>query len=844
MKRSLALFLSLVFLLEFVLQVVPVQKAFAIDYSAISNNYYEGGFDEYKGVTRYDIKRDMGFPYSFFNRETLTTYDLNVELAIDYRMAVYGLPTDVVAGPNNDKQSWVESNQGYWFIDSDGKIVTVSNPSNPPANVKRVIFKYMGFDANGIPVKDPYWPDDEDLQWSDLTKENIRAISDSQVKSKYGDLLQQNVLKQIKDSRTLQTIFNQIINGLYTLRNYSTSPTINGRYSFELVKKLGFLNSGNYTNYVVLVGTPQELYTQAYFFFLNPRTKQVKAVRFTGPIGKFLPIQFPDNPEASDVQTTAAVVKEVKGITKDGDVIDLPVVNGKYWVDAGKVEYIKVTFTVNGKFYDAHQILKSSNSLGWWYTRDDVTKWMTVANYLKLSYSQNGQTVTKDLTNEYLYFGGIYTGEDKYKSTQKVNLTDLNTAYWEDDWLDHDNGDIYLPTTELKLGTNTLSFSGKVRVFFNAGYHTDAVNSKSVSVQFLVTGLPKPTVQATVKPQETTIAKYNGQYYLSGEVMSSTILQEKVGATASVDTSQLFPGVKIKLWEFKVYKKRYDPTQKQYVPVEVKNFTIDATNPNVTPNVTLSADGGTCTFDPASDKAVFNEDVSKISVGSTYTPAYYVDARYQTDDGRWSDWASTYTSAKISVVEPLQITKTVDPKAIFIGDTATFTITVKNLIDKPIPNVRVYDALTFKTSKGQPTSMMVVTVTNRSPGYTPTDSVSGVWDIGTIEGNGTVTLTMEVKGRITGYATNTAKIMGTNQQASATLQVVSPERGMLSITKAVDKPEIFIGQTATFKITVKNTSVVDVKGPVVITDTLLPPNGAANTLTITSVRASRCNKMM
>ncbi len=404
LKKFLALFLSFVFLLEFVLQVVPVQKAFAIDYSALSNNYFEGGFNEYKGVKPEDIKRDMGFATSI-QIDWLTTYKLNVELAIDYRMAVYGLPTDVAGN------KLIDSNQGYWFIDSSGKIVTVSNPANPPAGVRRVIFKYMGLGADGEPVMDPYWPDDEDLQWSDLTSTTIRTIADSKVKAKYGSLLSKNVLTQIKDSRTLSTIFDRIING-FVLRNYSTSPTINGRYTYELINKLGGkVNINNFRDYVVLIGPPQELYAQAYFFF--EKNGQIHAVRFTGAVGKFLPIQDPDNPELSDVQTTAAVVKEVKGITRDGETIDLPVVNGKYWVDTGKVEYVKVTFTVKGKFYDAHKILTEGNSLAWWYTRDDVKDWLTVANYLRLSYSQNGQTVTKDLTDEYLYFGGLYTGDDK-----------------------------------------------------------------------------------------------------------------------------------------------------------------------------------------------------------------------------------------------------------------------------------------------------------------------------------------------------------------------------------------------------------------------------------------------
>jgi len=354
LKKSLALFLSLVFILELILQVVPVQKVFAINYSAIGNNYYEGGFDSYTGYDRvakkevtvyhYDIERDMGF--KAYIDTGYGSYDLNVELAVDYRKAVYGLPTDVI-GPKNDPQEWKASSVGYWFIDSSGKIVPVKDISNPPAGTKRVVFKYMGYGPDGKPVRDPYWPDEsiEDLSWNDLTANTILLVSDPRVKSKYVQLLNQNTLAGLKDSKTLEAIFTEIINGTIMrsdgtivgkLRNYSTSQTINGRYSYELISKLGGkVNKWNYKDYVVLLGSPKELYVTAYFFFL--KNGNVYAVGFSGAIGKFLPRQYKDAPELSDVQTTAATVKEVKGIDQNGNEINLPIKNGKYWVDTSIV---------------------------------------------------------------------------------------------------------------------------------------------------------------------------------------------------------------------------------------------------------------------------------------------------------------------------------------------------------------------------------------------------------------------------------------------------------------------------------------------------------------------------
>jgi len=100
-NKPFALFLILVFVFELVVQFLPLAKVYAIDYSAVSNNYYEGGFDSYNGITRDDVLRDV-LPQGtrkYIIKDGYGTFYLNTEYAIDYRKAVYGLPGNVPGNP-------------------------------------------------------------------------------------------------------------------------------------------------------------------------------------------------------------------------------------------------------------------------------------------------------------------------------------------------------------------------------------------------------------------------------------------------------------------------------------------------------------------------------------------------------------------------------------------------------------------------------------------------------------------------------------------------------------------------------------------------------------------------
>lgn len=125
-NKPLALFLVLVFMLELIVQFIPLTRAYAIDYSAVANNYYEGGFDSYNGITREDVIRDIlrlepPEDYVYIKASNGTFY-LNTEYAIDFRTAVYGLPGSVPGNPYGATQvsysanPWKPSSIGYQYL--------------------------------------------------------------------------------------------------------------------------------------------------------------------------------------------------------------------------------------------------------------------------------------------------------------------------------------------------------------------------------------------------------------------------------------------------------------------------------------------------------------------------------------------------------------------------------------------------------------------------------------------------------------------------------------------------------------------------------------------------------
>lgn len=821
-RRLLALFLLSVFFLEAILQCSDTTKVYAVNYSKATNGYYECGFDSYTyydddtkktyTITREDVKRDfeVNKDYVLVGRKFCF---LNTEVAIDYRKIVYGLPTDV---PDNE---FIENAWGYWYVklDSKGRVIDIVTKDTPGA--VRGSFKYLGYAVDGVnKVEDPFFPTEiEGITRADIEKKIAKLVPLSEVSKNAPQLIssisEPNSFAGITHKDTLAKIYENIINTT-NLRIYSTTPGFNGYTTHVLNMDLGWvLTANNFTQYAYCTGKPGEKILTVYFFLKKLVNGSYRYYRlaFSGYVGKFLPPK-------EDIETRSITVMEVTGITDSGEELQLQKdQKGRYIVDPAVIKSVQVKYEITGIFNDYYTSLKKGNALAWWYIRYDVKSYLTVINYLRLANSSG----VKDLSNLVMW---NKTGDNRYKTAfyDTQEYKDDYVPFWGY-WLDVYNLPLLIDTNQLQSGENILTASGKVRVFFPSGYHVDAYNSRSTSITLYVPSIPKPEPEANAKPSEIVLAKYNNQYFVvkpkpvSDEFTNMLNTQGKVPVsvvvTASADTSKLYYNTKISKWEIKVYKRRYDSAQGKYVPVDEQIFTPD------------DAGNGQVTVE-----AKYYEPVTNIAIGQTYTPSYYIEARYQTTDGRWSSWAQTNTRAAITVTDPVEITKSVSPQGIFLGDRAVFTVKVRNLVDTDIANVKVKDTFAYKDSKQRAISASTVIIESiDTPDF---DQATGIWNIGRLSGNETRTMQITVKGFRSGYCINTAQIVGTSKKASATLRVVSPLQAKITLTKTVDKPDIFVGDTATFIIKVTNDSEADIQDTVVIEDTIYPPKDSQNTLQV------------
>jgi len=149
-------------------------------------------------------------------------------------------------------------------------------------------------------------------------------------------------------------------------------------------------------------------------------------------------------------------------------------------------------------------------------------------------------------------------------------------------------------------------------------------------------------------------------------------------------------------------------------------------------------------------------------------------------------------------VADLAITKTANTTNPTIGDTVTFTITVRNNGPSNATGVNVNDILN--------TTMMQF-LSASSGAYDPT---TGLWTIGNLNVNATVTLTITVRILVTGEIINVANVSGNeedpnlaNNWASVILSANDPIAD-LAVSKSVDNTAPVNGQTIVFTIVVIN----------------------------------------
>ncbi|WAM33315.1 hypothetical protein [Caldicellulosiruptor morganii] len=604
-NKSLALFLIAVFMLEIVVQFVPLIRAYAIDYSAVANNYYEGGFDSYNGITRDDVIRDIfnNKANVYINNQNGTFY-LNTEYAIDYRRAVYGLPGNVPGNPygatkvSYSANPWKPSSVGYWWIKEYTPNVATLVPPNT-SGATRVIFQYDGYGMDKKPYQNPYWTinGDDNLKWSDLTSSNLASRNDNDVKSQYASLVAQdkseNLTTTIKDK-----MYNDYIRGNRVLSIISSNKDLNGHY----INDLSWLTKDMLFSKGVVIGSPGEGYLQVILFFR--KNGVVAPVKFTGAINKFM---IPNsNLEAYSISYGSPNLPK----TSDGSA---------FLFDPAKNSTANINLTVKGVFHDLEGVPQSYRDIykSFFFTRDEA-QYYTVINYFKINgVDYTDQLVYRGITGENRYRKGEMRGNES--NNDKVVFTSKSTDY-----------NIQIPANLLQPGENTITVSAKVRVFFTAGYHMDAYNSASQTIKIIVQPkLSAPTLQLSVTPSQSTVSISNGQY------VPSTI-QHKV-QPAKVSNITVPAGWKLVRLDF-IIDKDVNRVQSATTPDYSESYNTTAT-----------------TITSFTQSKTFNYNTTYIQPNQTGTPAYYGKVRYvvkgPSGNLHNSDWSGTAsTSATVKVI--------------------------------------------------------------------------------------------------------------------------------------------------------------------------------------------------
>ncbi len=115
----------------------------------------------------------------------------------------------------------------------------------------------------------------------------------------------------------------------------------------------------------------------------------------------------------------------------------------------------------------------------------------------------------------------------------------------------------------------------------------------------------------------------------------------------------------------------------------------------------------------------------------------------------------TVDCAVYPILVDLEVTKIVDDPApdLDVDDVVTFSITIENLSSTPGTGIVLGDLL----------NAVKFTYQSHIATQGTYDDGTGVWTVGTIAGSGTATLTIDAKVLVTGVASNTATITGTDQ---------------------------------------------------------------------------------
>ncbi|WP_408605218.1 hypothetical protein [Caldicellulosiruptor saccharolyticus] len=521
---------------------------------------------------------------------------------MDYRKAVYGLPGSVPGNPYGAKRvsysanPWKPSSIGYWWIKEYEPNIATIVPAHT-SGATRVIFKYDGYSADKRPYQNPYWSEngDEFLKWSDLTSSNLASKTDSDVRNQYNSLVAQDRTNSL-GSKEKDKIYNTYVKGGYYLRAVSSNKDIDGSY----INALSWLTEDLLFSKGVIIGSAQEGYLQIILFFR--KNGKVAPVKFTGAINKFLPDQ--QDVVAYSISYGSSNLPK----TSDGSA---------FVFDPAKNSTANINLTVKGVFYDYKDYNHSIVDI-WYFTRNDA-RYYTVLNYFKIN--------DVDYTDQLVYKG--VTGENKYREGQRTSGTDNSKVVFTSNANDYN---IQIPADRLQTGTNTITISAKVRVFFTAGYHVDSYNSASQTITIIKKpSLSAPQLQLSVTPSYSEVVISNGQY-------NPSTIQHRV-KPVKVTGLTVPAGWKVVRLDFVIDKDRS----------RVQSAT--------TPDYSESYDTTATSITSFTQSKTFDYNTTYIQPGKTGTPAYYGKVRYVLKDPNGnlhtSDWSNppAPVQARVSVKE-------------------------------------------------------------------------------------------------------------------------------------------------------------------------------------------------
>ncbi len=179
-------------------------------------------------------------------------------------------------------------------------------------------------------------------------------------------------------------------------------------------------------------------------------------------------------------------------------------------------------------------------------------------------------------------------------------------------------------------------------------------------------------------------------------------------------------------------------------------------------------------------------------------------------DDRLYKGIENITSFEISPQVDLTITKDSDRDSYFVGDIATYTITLKSL-GTDARNVNIREIL--------PNSFEIIDYTASKGEF-----IDNIWQIPLVSENSTETLTIKVKLTANGTFTNIVNVTSqeedintTNNIANATVTVKN--YADLDVSKSANVKSVKVGDTVIWTITVKNNGIINATG-VKVTDKL------------------------